>query len=102
MRVLRTEPVETIHTQETAYLLPSVLVLLGLMLPLVDHFGLWPSPVFYLHPLQPALVLLRAGFADAAPSELAYAFGAGLSWLALAFMWAERTLGRFVVRAAGG
>jgi fluoroquinolone transport system permease protein len=41
------------------FLMPSIAYVFLLGLPFVDCFGLWRSPVFYLHPLQAALMLMR-------------------------------------------
>jgi fluoroquinolone transport system permease protein len=84
------------------YLMPSVLMLLFLLLPLVHYSGLWQSAVFYLHPVQPSLVLMRAAFLPVATWEVVYGLLASLAWAAVAFVWARRVFHRFVVRAAGG
>ncbi|MBN2086190.1 MAG: hypothetical protein JW748_13305 [Anaerolineales bacterium] len=55
------------------FLMPSILYTFGLGLPLVDYFGLWRSPLFYLHPLQAALGLMRGG--GELPSLGAAAYG---------------------------
>jgi fluoroquinolone transport system permease protein len=83
------------------YLLPSVAYLILLMLPLIDYAGLWQSVVFYLHPLQPALLLLRAAFMPAAPWQIVYGLVGSLFWTAVAFAWARHAFQQFVVRAAG-
>jgi fluoroquinolone transport system permease protein len=83
------------------YLLPSVLIVMALWLPLLDHFGLVHSPLFYLHPVQPALVLMRAAFAPAQPWEIVYGVAGSLFWLGLSLLLARRSFARFVVRAAG-
>ncbi len=84
------------------YLLPSGVVVMLLMLPLIDYFALWESAIFYLHPVQPALVLMRAAFVSVEPWEIAYGVFGSLLWLGLSFAWAHRIFHRFVVRAAGG
>ncbi|HEV8191785.1 MAG TPA: hypothetical protein VGP82_09920 [Ktedonobacterales bacterium] len=57
------------------------------MLPLLDHFGLVRSPLFYLHPVQPALVLMRAAFAPAQPWQIVYGVLGSAFWLWLAYIW---------------
>lgn len=84
------------------YLLPSGVMVLLLILPLIDYFGLWKSAIFYLHPVQPALVLMRAAFVAVEPREIAYGVLGSLFWLGLSFAWAHRIFHRFVVRSAGG
>jgi fluoroquinolone transport system permease protein len=83
------------------YLLPSVGYLMLLMLPLIDYAGLWQSRVFYLHPVQPALLLLRAAFMPAEPGQIVYGLVGSLFWTAVAYAWARRAFQQFVVRAAG-
>jgi fluoroquinolone transport system permease protein len=79
------------------FLLPSVVIVVLLMLPLVDFFGLWHSPIFYLHPLQPTLVLMRAAYTPATPSEIAYGVWGSLLWYGLLFAWARHTFDRVIV-----
>jgi fluoroquinolone transport system permease protein len=84
------------------YLLPSGLIVTALMLPLLDHFGLWQSLLFYLHPVQPPLILMRSAFVAVESWQMAYAVIGSLVWFALSFGWAHRIFYRFVVRTAGG
>ncbi len=83
------------------YVIPSGLVVLVLILPLIDHLGLWQNPVFYLHPVRPTLVLLRAAFDPPAFWPIAYGVVGSLVWFAISFVWAGRIFHRFVVRTAG-
>lgn len=78
------------------FLLPSIAVSTLLMLPLLDAFGLWSSPLMVLHPLYSALLLMKAGFADIAAWQMAYALLAGLTWLALAIWLSRKTFGRLL------
>jgi fluoroquinolone transport system permease protein len=78
------------------YILPAGALLALLLLPLLDHFHIWQSAFFSLHPLQPMLVLLRAGFLPATPWELCYGFLGSLTWVVLCFLWARRSHTRFV------
>ena len=79
------------------FLLPSVLVVTLLLVPAVDYFGFWPSPLFYLHPVQPPLMLLRAAFAPLASWQIAYGFLGSAVWLAAGFVLAKRLFKKFVV-----
>jgi fluoroquinolone transport system permease protein len=83
------------------YLLPSIVLVLLLILPLIDHFGLWQSPIFYLHPVQPMLVLMRAVRGGAAGWEVGYGLLGSSLWFAVSFTWARRQFHQFVVRTAG-
>ncbi|MBL8155950.1 MAG: ABC transporter permease [Anaerolineae bacterium] len=79
------------------FLLPSVIVVMLLMLPLVGFFELWHSPIFYLHPLQPTLVLMRAAYAPATPAEIAYGVLGSLFWYGVLFAWARRAFDRVIM-----
>lgn len=79
------------------FLLPSVLVVTLLLAPAVDYFGFWPSPLFYLHPVQPPLMLLRAAFAPLAGWQIAYGFLGSAVWLVAGFVLAKRLFKKFVV-----
>lgn len=85
-----------------SYLLPSIGYVIGLTLPLVGYFGFWHSPLFWLHPIQPALTLLAGGWRPLAPWEIGYGLGAGVAWCAVAYGLAARAFRKFVVRTAGG
>jgi fluoroquinolone transport system permease protein len=84
------------------YLFPSFLVAIVLALPLLDYFGIVSSPLFYLHPVQALLLLLRAAFVPLELWQLGYAVAYSSFWIALAYLWCERTFRRFVVVKAGG
>lgn len=79
------------------FLLPSVLIVSVLMLPLVDFFGVWHSPIVYLHPLQPALVLMRSAYTLTPSAEIAYGVLGSLFWYGLLFVWARRVFDRVIV-----
>lgn len=90
------------HGSVTGFLMPGAF-LWGLImpLPLLDHFGLWPSPIWYLWPTQAHLLLLKAGFAPVAAWKLAYAVLYSAASVALAYRWARRAFDRYVVRTVG-
>ena len=83
-------------------LLPSALIVAVLVSPILNHFGLWRSFIFYLHPVQPALILLRWAFMPVAPWEIIYGLVGSLFWLAVAFAWAHHVFKRAIVQTAGG
>ena len=83
------------------FLFPSVGFVSLLTLPLVGSVGLWDTPLFYLHPLQPALVLIRAAFTPTDAGMLTYGLGGALVWVVVSFAWARRMFHHFVVRRAG-
>jgi fluoroquinolone transport system permease protein len=81
------------------YLMPSVLFVTLLTLPILDYTGIWPSPVFYLHPVQPSLTLLRAAFTAVSPGHLLYGVIGSAIWTAVAFHLAQKKLRQFIIRA---
>ena len=83
------------------FLMPSVLIVVVLTLPLLPHFGLTGRLLFYLHPIEPGLVLLRGAYAPLSVWELAYGVLALAAWVALSYRWARRRFEAFVTRAAG-
>jgi len=87
----------------TKFLMPGAFIWGSIVpLPLVDHFGIWPSPLWYLWPTQAHLLLMKAGFEPVANLKLAYAAIYSVVSIAVAFRWARRAFDRFVVRRAGG
>lgn len=71
------------------YLLPAVGVIMFLMLPLIGQLDLWHTDLFYLHPVQPMLDLLRGVFEPISMGEAIYGvFGSGI-WIGLSFGWAK-------------
>ena len=79
------------------YLFPSILYAFPLMLPLIDFFGLFKSPLFYLHPVQASLVLLKGGYQPLTAGEWIYGLVYTALWLVLLFWLARRAYRKFVV-----
>lgn len=84
------------------FILPSMGVLLLLALPMIDHFGLWRSALWYLHPVQPGLVLMRAAFGPVPGWQLGYGLLGSLFWCLAFFRWARQVFDRFVIHTVGG
>ncbi len=80
------------------FLLPSIVVVTFLLAPLIDHFSLWPAAWWWLHPVQPFLVLLRAPLLPPTPGSWLLAPAAALFWLLLAYVWAARRFDRLAAR----
>ena len=78
------------------YMLPSVLFTIPLLLPLLDFFGIFKSPLFYLHPIQAALVLLKGGYQALSPLEWAYGMGYSLLWVLLLYHLGQHAFKKFV------
>jgi fluoroquinolone transport system permease protein len=70
-----------------ALLLPASAFVALLLLPLLPHFGLAPRWLFFIHPLEPPLSLLRAGYGVIDRTEIAFATVGSIGWSALAFVW---------------
>ena len=83
------------------FLMPSVLLVMALELPLLAHFDVMSRVPLLLHPVEPALTLMRAAYEPVAGGELVYALVAAGLWLGISYWWARREFGRFIVRAAG-
>ena len=84
-----------------AYLIPSVFFLILLLLPLLETAGLMSSPLFYLHPFQPALVLLNASFGVVPAWQVVYGLVVGALWLLILARLSFQSFAQFVVRRAG-
>jgi fluoroquinolone transport system permease protein len=83
------------------FILPSIAIMLLLALPIVDHFGLWRSVIWYLHPVQPGLVLMRAAFGSVPGWQIVYGLLGSILWCSVSFWWARQVFDRFIVRSAG-
>jgi fluoroquinolone transport system permease protein len=78
------------------YLLPSIPYAGALMLPVLYAAG-WDHWALYLHPMQPAVVLMRAAFAPAIPWQLVYGAAGSALWIAGGYLLARHSFERFVV-----
>ncbi len=83
------------------YLMPSVLYAAVLGLPFLGYFGLWDSPLLYLHPVQAPLLILQAAFAPLAMWQWAYGLAYSALWIGIAGWLGQRVFRRFVVRTEG-
>lgn len=83
------------------YLMPSMLIITLLMLPMIDHFGLWQTMIFHLHPINPMVVLIRAGFINTNAWELIYGVVGSIIVIGVSFAWARQIFRQFIVRSAG-
>lgn len=82
----------------THFLLPAAGLTLLFDLPVLFYFDLWPSPIFYLWPTLPSLLLAKAAFLPVEPAQLIYSCVYGVLAVGAATIWAARSLDRFVVR----
>jgi fluoroquinolone transport system permease protein len=84
------------------YLLPSIFYTTLLSLPLFPYLGRWETWLVYVHPLQPALVVMRAAFEPVEGWQMMYGLAYGGLWIGLLATWSRRDFLRFVVARAGG
>jgi fluoroquinolone transport system permease protein len=84
-----------------SYLMPSAVYTAVLSLPLVDYLGLWRSWLFYLHPIQAPLLLLRGAFQPLALWQLVYSVLYGTFWIGLMYLASQRAFNRFVIEREG-
>ncbi len=82
----------------THFLLPGIFASLAFDLPNFWYFEIWPSPLFYLWPSMPPLLLAKTAFVSTEPLQLIYAFVYGALVVGVALFWASRSIDRFVVR----
>jgi fluoroquinolone transport system permease protein len=81
-------------------ILPGSVLVTFLLLPLLPHAGLVSSAPFLLHPVQPTLSLLRAAYAPAGVTEMAYGLLAGAGWCAISWRWGSRSIRRVMRQTA--
>ncbi|WP_277556173.1 ABC transporter permease [Halobaculum limi] len=81
-----------------AYFLTAIVYIIPLSLPLLDHFAVVESPLFYLFPTQASLVLIGAAFEATPAWELAYAVGYLAVGIGVAYVLARRAFERHIVR----
>ncbi len=86
------------YSSVTRFLLPAILASLAFDVPIIWYFELWPSPLFYLWPSMPPLLLAKAAFLPVDPLQIVYAFVYGTLVIGAALFWASRSIDRFVVR----
>ncbi len=82
----------------THFLLPGIFASLAFDFPNIWYFELWPTPLFYLWPSMPPLLLAKTAFLPVETFQLVYAFGYGALVVGAALFWASRSIDRFVVR----
>lgn len=80
---------------------PTIVWVTLFSLPILHYAGLWTSPLMYLHPFQPPLVILEGAVAPLQPREWAYGLGCSALWIGLAFAWCRGAFQTFVIAAAG-
>jgi fluoroquinolone transport system permease protein len=77
-------------------LLPASVVVMLLLLPLLPHFEFGPRWLLLVHPIEPALTLMRAGYGVGGNGDLAFGIAGSLVWCAIAFWWGRRCVDRLM------
>ncbi len=84
------------------FLFPSMAYLTFLLLPLINFFGVWKSPLFYLHPLQPGLLLMAGALQPLDAWQWIYCAFSGVLWSVVAWRAASQAFERFIAGGRGG
>lgn len=96
--------VATRYDSVNTLLLPASAFVALLLLPLLPHFGLAPRPPFFVHPLEPPMTLIRAGYSVVDRIDIAFGMLGSFAWSALAFVWGRNRVRALMhdTRASGG
>jgi fluoroquinolone transport system permease protein len=96
--------VATRYDSVNALLLPASAFIALLLLPLLPHLGLALRLPFFVHPLEPPMTLIRAGYGAGDRIEVAYGVLGSLGWSAIAFVWGRHHVRALMhsTRASGG
>ena len=82
----------------THFLLPAILASLAFDVPILWYLEIWPTPLFYLWPSMPPLLLAKAAFLPVDPLQIFYAVVYGSLVVCAALIMASRAIDRYVVR----
>jgi len=83
------------------YIFPAVLYTMLLSLPLIDFLGLWQSPLFYLHPIQAPLLILKAAFEPVPAGQLLYGLAYSSFWIWLLTRLSQHAFYLFITSGKG-
>lgn len=83
------------------FIFPSVLWVLASLPPILYAAGVSDHWLFWLHPLQAPLIVLRGAFSEIPAWQLIFGIGYGAAWSALLLYAALRVFRRFVIRREG-
>jgi fluoroquinolone transport system permease protein len=83
------------------FIMPSVVYIFILALPLIGYYGLWQSPLFFLHPVQAALIIVEAAFRPVPVWQLLYGYLYSAAAILVAYRLSQRAFLTFVVRQVG-
>lgn len=83
------------------YILSSIIYIVILCLPLIDHFGLFKSLAFYIFPTQASLLLIRGAFGGLEAWQILYSVLYLTIWISLAYKLALKSFYRFIILKKG-
>ncbi len=83
------------------YLLPTIPMIMLLILPVIDLYGFWQTPIFYLHPMRAAMALIQGGFQPISAGEIAYGLIYSLLSIGIFGWLAQRSFQRYVILGKG-
>jgi len=72
-----------------------------LTLVLLNYFGLWESWLFYLHPLQAPLLLLKSAFSPLKNWQVIYGLLYSALSVGLIFLLSQKMFYRFIITKEG-
>ncbi len=84
-----------------SFILPSVLWTMFLSIPILDYFGIWTTPLIYLHPVKAMLTLLKGAFQPIELWQAAYGVLYSILWIGILFTLAQRAFDRFIILKQG-
>lgn len=92
------------YTSINELLVPASSIVGLLLLPLLPHFGLVSHVLFLVHPIEPALTLVRAAYRETDGASMAFGVLGSAAWAALGFLWGQRRVSRLMrnTLATGG
>ncbi|WP_424358457.1 ABC transporter permease [Methanocella sp. MCL-LM] len=83
------------------YLMPSALILVAILLPIVDYLKIFETPLMYLHPMQAPLLLMKAAFVPVETWQFAYGVLYSAVVIAAVFVLSKRAFDKHIVNKEG-
>jgi fluoroquinolone transport system permease protein len=80
------------------FLMPSIFYSGLLELPFLHYFGIWETPLLYLWPTHPPLLLMKAAFLPVAPWQIGYGVLGSLLFIGLIAAWSYRAFTHFIIK----
>jgi len=84
------------------YIWISPFYVIILFIPLLEYFGIYKTPLFYLIPGKAALIIIEAAFRHVELWQLVYAFIVLSLSIILAYIWAYKSFYKHIILRIGG